>query len=180
MKVITEANGKYRFKVNSNRQIRIKAEKNLYFRKVLSYNYDELAKLDTLLNPRICLDGFIINKPVILENILYDFNSYKLNPASEVILDKLYQKLVDNETLEIELSAHTDNVGKDAYNLKLSERRAQSCVDYLVRKGIAASRITTKGYGFSKPIAPNQLPSGKDNPQGRQLNRRTEFKVTKQ
>lgn len=180
MKVITGADGKYRFKVNSNRQLILKAEKSLYFRKVLNYSYDELAKLDTLLNPRICLDGFIINKPVILENILYDFNSTKLNPASEAILDKLYQKLVDNETLEIELSAHTDNVGKAAYNVKLSERRAQSCVDYLVGKGIAASRITSKGYGFSKPIAPNQLPSGKDNPQGRQLNRRTEFKVTKQ
>jgi len=179
MKFTTAGDGKYSFRINSNRQLKLIAQRNMYFKKVLTYNYDELAKSDTLVNPRICLDGFIINKPIILENILYDFNSYQLNPASEAILDKLYQKLVDNETLEIELSAHTDNIGTAAYNLKLSERRAKSCVDYLVGKGIAASRMTSKGYGFSKPIAPNQLPSGKDNPQGRQLNRRTEFKVTK-
>ncbi|MGY0038782.1 OmpA family protein [Pedobacter sp. NJ-S-72] len=125
------------------------------------------------------MEAFIFDKPIVLENILYDFNSYQLNPVSETILDKLYKILVDNETIEIELSAHTDNIGTAAYNFKLSDRRAKSCVDYLVGKGISASRMTSKGYGFSKPIAPNQLPSGKDNPQGRQLNRRTEFKVTK-
>jgi len=179
MKVTTAEDGKYRFRINSNRQLRLSAEKDNYFRKILTYNYDELAKLDTLLNPRLCLEAYVFDKPIVLENILYDFNSYELNPASASILDKLYQKLSDNETLEIELSAHTDNIGTAAYNLKLSERRAKSCMDYLAGKGIAMSRMTSKGYGFSKPIAPNQLPSGKDNPEGRQLNRRTEFKVTK-
>src|SRR5207247_7760865 len=67
--------------------------------------------------------------------------------------------------------------GNDKYNMKLSQARAQSVVDYLIARGIAADRLVAKGYGETKPIAPNTLPNGKDNPEGRQLNRRTEFKV---
>ena len=62
-------------------------------------------------------------------------------------------------------------------NLKLSNARAKSCVDYLVGKGIPTDRVVSKGYGETRPVAPNTLPNGKDNPEGRQLNRRTEFKV---
>jgi OOP family OmpA-OmpF porin len=87
--------------------------------------------------------------------------------------------MVDNPTIEIELSSHTDSKGTDAYNLDLSDKRARSCVDYLIEKGIASNRMTSKGYGESRPIAPNELADGKDNPDGRALNRRTEFKVTK-
>ena len=83
----------------------------------------------------------------------------------------------DNPNIIIEMSAHTDSKGKDEYNMKLSQRRAQSCVDYLISRGIPSSRMIAKGYGESRPIAPNTLPNGKDNPEGRQLNRRTEFKV---
>lgn len=61
--------------------------------------------------------------------------------------------------------------------MKLSQARAQSVVDYMISKGISSDRMVAKGYGESKPIAPNTLPNGKDNPEGRQLNRRTEFKV---
>lgn len=88
--------------------------------------------------------------------------------------------MIDNPNIEIELSAHTDNIGTEAYNMELSDNRAKSCVDYLMSKGIVPDRMTFKGYGFSKPIAPNKLTNGKDNPDGRALNRRTEFKVTKQ
>ncbi len=77
----------------------------------------------------------------------------------------------------IELSAHTDSKGPDNYNQKLSEARAQSAVAYLVSKGIDASRLKAKGYGESMPIAPNTNENGSDNPEGREKNRRTEFKV---
>jgi OOP family OmpA-OmpF porin len=73
----------------------------------------------------------------------------------------------------------TDNVGSKNYNLSLSDKRAHSCVNYLITKGIATERLKSKGYGFSKPVAPNQFPNGKDNFLGRQQNRRTEFKITK-
>jgi outer membrane protein OmpA-like peptidoglycan-associated protein len=93
------------------------------------------------------------------------------------VLDTVVAIMLDNPNIIIEMSAHTDSKGKDAYNVKLSQRRAQSCVDYLISRGISTSRMIAKGYGKKRPIAPNTLPDGKDNPEGRQLNRRTEFKV---
>jgi outer membrane protein OmpA-like peptidoglycan-associated protein/tetratricopeptide (TPR) repeat protein len=177
--LITDASGRYSFKVNSNRKIKLAASKDGYFTKVMTYGYDQLAKSDTLFNPQLCLQPFEIDKPIVLENVLYEFDSDKLTEASKLILNNLYSIMVDNMTIEIELSAHTDNIGTPLYNLDLSQRRAKSCVDYLTSQGISASRMTSKGYGLTKPVAPNQFPNGKDNPEGRQLNRRTEFKVTK-
>ncbi|HNL83480.1 MAG TPA: OmpA family protein, partial [Chitinophagaceae bacterium] len=79
-------------------------------------------------------------------------------------------------TMVIEISGHTDSKGKDDYNMKLSQARANAVKNYLIAKGIAAERMTAVGYGETKPIAPNQI-DGKDNPEGRKKNRRTEFKV---
>jgi len=179
LKMTVGMDGKYTFRINSNRALKITAEKHDYLKKMLSYNYDELAKADTLVNPKLCLKPFAIGKPVVLKDILYDFNSAELNPGSERQLDQLYTLMTDNPTMEIELSAHTDNVGTKNYNLTLSDKRAKSCLDYLISKGISAERMKSKGYGFSKPVAPNKFPNGKDNFLGRQQNRRTEFKVTK-
>jgi OmpA-OmpF porin, OOP family len=75
--------------------------------------------------------------------------------------------------MEIELSAHTDSFGSDDYNFKLSDNRARSCMEYLLSKGIAPNRVTSQGYGETKPVAAN------DTPENRQLNRRVEFKITK-
>ncbi|RZL47823.1 MAG: hypothetical protein EOP00_10835 [Pedobacter sp.] len=175
----SDANGVYQFAVNSNRGFQINAVKDLYFAKNLSYSYEQLAAVDTLQSAELCLVPFKIDKPIVLENILYEFDSAELTDSSKVKLNYLYDLMVDNKNIEIELGAHTDNIGKAAYNLDLSDRRAKSCVDYLVSKGIAAERMTSKGYGFNKPIAPNQKKDGTDDPEGRALNRRTEFKVTK-
>jgi OmpA-OmpF porin, OOP family len=71
------------------------------------------------------------------------------------------------------LSAHTDSFGSDDYNFKLSDNRARSCMEYLLSKGIAPNRVTSQGYGETKPVAAN------DTPENRQLNRRVEFKITK-
>ena len=83
----------------------------------------------------------------------------------------------NNESIIIEIGSHTDSRGTDLYNETLSQNRAQSVVDYLVSKGIDKKRIKAKGYGEKEPIAPNQNPDGTDNPEGRQMNRRTEFRV---
>lgn len=173
------ADGKYKFRVSSNRKLSLTAEKSNYFTKVLSYDYNELAKTDTLVNPKLCLAPFHPEAPIVLTGILYDYNSYELRSQSKNILDGLYTILADNPTMEIELGSHTDNIGSEAYNLDLSEKRAQACVDYLASRGIDKSRMKSKGYGFSKPVAPDQYPNGKDNVLGRQLNRRTEFTVIK-
>lgn len=177
--VLTDANGQYKFQLNSNRGLQLNATMDNYFAKNLSYSYDQLVVADTLLSANLCLEPIIIDKPIVLENIFYEFDKAELTEASKVTLDNLYNIMVDNPNIEIELSAHTDIIGSEAYNLDLSARRARSCVDYLVSKGVTESRMTWRGYGYSQPIAPNTTIDGKDNPEGRALNRRTEFKVTK-
>lgn len=177
-KILLDASGEYSFRLNTPRPLKLIAEKEGYFTKTISYSYDDLARSDTLLNPGICLTPLVINKPITLSDIYYEFNSAELNDTSKNSLNELVKIMNDNAKITIELSAHTDNIGSDEYNMELSQRRAQSCVDYLISEGISSSRISAKGYGESMPIAPNTI-KGKDNPEGRQLNRRTEFKVVK-
>ena len=83
----------------------------------------------------------------------------------------------DYPDIKIEIGSHTDSRGSDAYNQRLSQQRAQSVVNYLVGKGIPRKRLAAKGYGESQPIAPNENKDGSDNPEGRQMNRRTEFRI---
>ncbi|WP_050784330.1 OmpA family protein [Pedobacter sp. BAL39] len=178
-KFTTGKDGKYSFRVNSNRLLKITAERAKYFIKTLSYSYDQLAQKDTLFSEEICLTPFEPEKPIVLKDVLYEFDKADLTELSKGKLDYLYTILIDNPDIDIELSAHTDNKGTAEYNMDLSNRRAQSCLDYLVTKGIPAERMTSKGYGLTKPVAPNQFSDGKDNPEGRAMNRRTEFKVLK-
>ena len=121
-----------------------------------------------------------ISAPVLIKNIFYDFNKATLRPESKQALDKLVKTLNDNPNVTIELSAHTDSRGSDSYNEQLSQRRAESVVAYLIANGIAADRLTPKGYGESKPKFTddviNALPE-EEQEQYHQMNRRTEFKV---
>ncbi len=181
-KVTTGSDGKYQFKADSKRPIKLTFSKENYFAINKNYVYEELAKADTLIYKDYCLSPYKLGIPIALDNVYYEFNSAELTEPSKKVLDFLVPIMEDNAEMEIELGAHTDNVGTDEYNMELSNKRAQSCVDYLVSKGIAQARLTAKGYGESMPIAPNEIGRGKrkkDNPDGRAKNRRTEFKVTK-
>ncbi|WP_316739379.1 OmpA family protein [Pedobacter aquatilis] len=177
--VFTDAAGKYEFKIDSRRPVKLHISKDNYFALNKNYTYEEVAKADTLLYADYCLNSFKINVPIVLENIYYEFNSAELTASSQQTLNALVAIMEDNPEMEIELGAHTDDIGTDEYNQDLSERRAKSCLNYLVSKNIAESRMSSKGYGEGIPIAPNKLKNGKDNPEGRAKNRRTEFKVTK-
>lgn len=106
-----------------------------------------------------------------LRNIHFDHNSYALTQSSYEELDKLVKLMQDNPSMRIELSAHTDDVGDDKYNQKLSQRRGESAVRYLIRQGIESARIDAKGYGKSKPLVPN------DSDENRAINRRVEFTI---
>jgi len=139
-----------------------------------------------------------ISAPVLIENIFYDFDKATLRPESQTALDELVKLLNENPNITIELSAHTDYKGSDQYNEGLSQRRAESVVNYLIAHGIAADRLTPKGYGEGKPkrikrkVAERylflkegdiltedfiaQLPEEQQE-QCNQLNRRTEFIV---
>ena len=92
-----------------------------------------------------------ISAPVLIENIFYDFDKATLRPESTAALDQLVKLLNDNPHVTIELAAHTDYKGSDQYNERLSQRRAESVVNYLIDHGIAADRLTPKGYGEQKP-----------------------------
>ena len=92
-----------------------------------------------------------ISAPVLIENIFYDFNKATLRPESATALDELVRLLNENPNVTIELSAHTDCRGSDEYNERLSQRRAESVVNYLIQHGIAADRLTPKGYGEGRP-----------------------------
>ena len=116
-------------------------------------------------------------KLAFFENILFDFDKHNLRDKSKKTLDKVYAYLNENESVVIELHGHTDFIGTEAYNMKLSERRAKAAYNYLAKKGIDKDRMIMKWFGEEKPVAANINPDGSDNPEGRQLNRRTEFKL---
>jgi outer membrane protein OmpA-like peptidoglycan-associated protein/tetratricopeptide (TPR) repeat protein len=111
------------------------------------------------------------NATIELKNIFYHTGKSDLDTASFTELDKVVQLLTENSTLKVEIIGHTDNVGKAADNLSLSNQRASSVVNYLVYKGIAENRLSAKGMGASQPIASNE------DENGRAQNRRTELKV---
>lgn len=119
----------------------------------------------------IQLKKIAVGSKVVLKNIFFDSGKSTLKEESQKELDNLLEILNEVPTLKIEISGHTDNVGSAKFNKSLSEKRAKAVVDYLVSKGISADRLTYVGYGFDQPIATN------DTPEGRQQNRRTEFKV---
>jgi outer membrane protein OmpA-like peptidoglycan-associated protein len=109
----------------------------------------------------------------ILKNVYFDFDKASLQTASFPKLNKLAQVLHKNPKIHIEIGGHTDDFGNDAYNQKLSERRALTARNYLIENGIQGKRITWKGYGETTPVKSNSTP------EGRQANRRTEIRVTK-
>jgi outer membrane protein OmpA-like peptidoglycan-associated protein len=124
-----------------------------------------------IVNKDIKLKKVEVGKKIVLRNIFYEFNKATLTPESKTELANLVQLLTENPTLRVELGAHTDSKGSDTYNQSLSEKRAQSVVDYLAQAGIPSDRLVAKGYGEAQPIADNGTE------EGRKENRRTEFKV---
>jgi outer membrane protein OmpA-like peptidoglycan-associated protein/tetratricopeptide (TPR) repeat protein len=118
-------------------------------------------------------------KPLVIQKLTYDFNSAQLSQDSKNILDTtLVILLKKNPDIIIEVYSHTDNKGSDEYNMKLSQQRAESVVNYLTAKGFNKNRFKAVGYGETKPLVPNENPDKSDNPSNRQINRRTEFKIT--
>ena len=106
------------------------------------------------------------------QTVFFDFNKATIKPVSYALLDDVAQALKDNPKIKVEVQGHTDSVGNDAFNLKLSQKRAESVRKYLVKQGVAADRMVPKGYGENVPIADNRTADG------RSQNRRVEFIIT--
>jgi peptidoglycan-associated lipoprotein len=178
----TDASGKFTFNVDSLSAYRAVAERSGYFTATQTFSTPappEQSQLTDAINTirvpvLLTLNQIKVNKAIVVENIFYDYNKANIRPDAAVELDKLVQTLVDNPKITIELSSHTDQRGKDPYNLALSQRRANSAVAYIISKGIDKSRITAKGYGETRPVIAKPKSEAEY-----QRNRRTEFKVTR-
>ena len=129
------------------------------------YTYDQVVVKNFL------LDRVEVGAKVILKNIYFETGKATLKSESFATLNNVIKLMQNNETLRIEISGHTDNVGSMKTNMKLSTDRAKSVVNYLVQHGISANRLEYKGYAYTQPVAPNTTA------EGRAKNRRVEFKV---
>lgn len=117
-------------------------------------------------------------EPIHIPNIQYEFDKSVILESSKIAIDTTVLALmIANPDVIVEIQSHTDSKGNELYNLKLSQKRAESVVNYLINKGIKSNRLVPKGYGETKHIAPNENPDNSDNPEGRAKNRRTDFKI---
>lgn len=146
----SDEKGFYSIELDKNQEIFIKAQLPSYFADAGSVNTKPITETTTLIK-----DFYLRPIPkdeIEIDGIEYDFNSAKLRPRSEEILDELYDFLSLNSNLIVEMNAHTDSRGSAAYNKDLAERRAKSCVDYLMKiKGVPSDRLIAKGFGEGEP-----------------------------
>lgn len=164
-------NGEFLVSIPPDKRYALNVNKQGYL--FFSESYD--VKANDSLRPflvDIPLQPIEVGGSVVLKNVYFNTDKYDLLNESKVELNKLAELLRANPSMKIEIGGHTDNVGNKTYNQKLSENRAKAVYDYLILQGIAAARLSYKGYGDTMPIADNSTE------QGRALNRRTEFKVT--
>ncbi len=167
----------FSFSLDNGKVYQIDVMKDGYFKRSIPVNTNNVPGGKDYVEVIGLLAAIEVGKSYELANILYDFGKATLRNESKVVLDELLEILKENANIIIELGSHTDSKGTDELNFKLSQARAQSCVDYIISKGISKGRLVAKGYGESSPVAPNENEDGSDNEDGRQKNRRTEFKV---
>jgi outer membrane protein OmpA-like peptidoglycan-associated protein len=186
--VYSNSSGKFNFPISSDSKYKLLAEKNDYF--VLSYNISTRGRtLSKVFNVVFEMEEIILNKAIKIDddaatesentrvkNIYYDFDKWDIRNDAIIELDRLVSLFRDNPNLIIEISAHTDSRGSDEYNMKLSQKRADAVVAYLVDRGVNPDMLIAKGYGESQPV--NKCVNGvKCTEEEYQENRRSEFKV---
>jgi outer membrane protein OmpA-like peptidoglycan-associated protein/tetratricopeptide (TPR) repeat protein len=155
---------------NNDYIMTVKKEGYVYETRYLSRKdsiYRMPARLDVEIKP------IELHKSYRINDIFFAFNSYELSAESKAVLDQLIQFLSENITISIEIQGHTDNIGNDEDNMKLSGNRARSVYEYLIASGVSAGRLTYKGYGETMPVADNSTE------EGRARNRRTVFVITR-
>ena len=178
--VSSPVDGSFKIVLPYDKNYSIRASADKFFAISENLNLDSLIKAGYKeIHKDLYLVPIEIGQVFRLNNVFFDFDKYNLRPESSVELDRVVKFLNEYPNVEIEMSAHTDSKGSDDYNITLSANRAKSVREYILSKGIAATRIISQGYGETKPVASNTNPDGSDNPDGRQLNRRVEFKILK-
>jgi OOP family OmpA-OmpF porin len=181
--LITDDKGYYSSPLTENMDYFLKAQKKGYQASSASATTKGLTESAHI--ERDFVLSKIPEQDIVIEGIEYDLNKATLRPKSLEILDKIYDYLQLNDNFSIEINAHTDTRGSDKLNLKLSQARAKSCVDYLIRKGIAKDRLIATGYGETQPLIPDSeidkmVPKSDEFEEAHQKNRRTAFKILKE
>jgi outer membrane protein OmpA-like peptidoglycan-associated protein len=141
-----------------------------YLFRSLNFNYSKIKDFKPIIL-NIALEKVATGSVAVLNNIFFDFDSYKINNKSAPELQKVILFMKENPEVRIEISGHTDNVGAEPYNKNLSTQRALAVMNYLAEQGISLKRLVSNGYGSSRPVSSNETEGG------RQLNRRIEFTI---
>lgn len=173
----TDVNGKYHFDLLPNKDYKFEMEGFQYFNEQVHLSTDMITFSFTIEMPPIWVN-VITDDPIVLKNVYYAFDDATLSDAAKKEIDKTLLELMQKAPdLIIEVGSHTDSLGNSEYNKKLSQQRADNVINYLVSKGVEKKRLTAVGYGADKPVANNFNKDGTDNAEGRDKNRRTEFRV---
>lgn len=170
-KVTNDKDGRILFNLSRGETYTVVGSKDGFFQcqvKVSTINKPNISAIEEVL----AMEPIKRDTSINLIDIYYDFAKATLRSESKKVLMRMYQFLKDNDSIAIELMAHTDEVGTDASNMVLSQKRAQSVVDFLIEKGVSPQRMLAVGYGESTPKVPNA-----HNAKDHQLNRRTEFRI---
>lgn len=165
--------GKFRFAGTRNHSYVLSGDKQYFTSKRAQFSTIGMKREDPdkIFDVVIYMDSFSLDENFAMNNIFYDFNKATLRPESGPEIEKLINLMNENPSIDVQIRSHTDSVGSADYNLKLSNERAQSVVDYMVSAGIDRSRLSTQGLGKSEPTVDNKTE------ENRQKNRRTEFKI---
>lgn len=175
--LITDSEGKYQIKVPAGSRVFIKGMKSGYEADCHNVALEVGSKNEHHTVADLMLSAYTVDQIFRLENIYYDFNKWNIRPDAAMELEKVVTFLNDNPEISVELGSHTDARGSDNYNEKLSQRRAESAVEYIKTKGINPKRISAKGYGEKKLV--NRCGNGVEcSEEEHQQNRRTEIKIT--
>lgn len=167
-------NDPFYYVVKNNTSYKINGNKEGYWPSVETFKVAENEERDTIY--QVFLMDKIIKKYIMVENIYFAFDKSNVLDFYKLKMDSVVSILNLNPGYNVEVQGHTDSKGSDEYNQKLSERRANEAKAYIVSKGINEARVIAKGYGETMPLAPNEI-DGQDNPEGRNKNRRVEFKI---
>lgn len=174
--LLTDANGNYKTSLEAGQEYFIIIKKTDFLG--TSTEVSTLGIITSQVIKRVSYLSKEPKEPIHIPNIQYEFDKAVILESSKIAIDtSVLALMIANPELIVEIQSHTDSKGNENYNMKLSQKRAESVVNYLTQKGISPRRLVAKGYGESKPIAPNDKPDGSDNPEGRAKNRRTDFKI---
>lgn len=168
-----QVDDKYNFQIRPDRFYRIKVfweDEQNYYVGWDNFNTININKSQLLIH-NIKVEHYVFNTNYIIKDVNFESDSYEIKPEFYSDLDKLVSFMQHNPELRLELGSHTDNVGDEDENIKLSQKRADAIKDYLIKYGIKADKISSKGYGSSIPKADNKTAKG------RNMNRRCEFKI---